>query len=307
MKRPLPPLNAIRAFHVAARHLNFSRAAEELGVTQGAISKQILILEDYIGTRLFERLPGGLELTTEGRSIRVALQPVFEALDETFSRFSRLPPRSNKVRISTVGSFAAQFLVPRLDRFQDTLPDIELELLTSARLVDFAREEIDLSVRYGPGGWNDVISKKLIEGRLVLVCAPRLLPQHGVVPDDLEGFINSQRRIQVFSNNEWRVWAEEMNMPNVMEKCPFIIEEFIVAIKAVWAAQGVALLPEILVRDSIAAGRMTLLSKMSLDWNQTFYIVHAPNASQRKVVKDVINWLEHEATQPSDTADFLWH
>src|SRR5579871_2921491 len=149
MNRALPPLNSIRAFEVAARHLNLTRAAEELGVTQGAISKQIISLEDYIGAQLFEREPGGLRLTNEGGSLKEAIQPAFIMLAEAFMRYSRRPPRSNVIRISTTSSLASQFLVPRLAEFRRAHPDVELEFMTTHRLVDLAREEFDLAVRYG--------------------------------------------------------------------------------------------------------------------------------------------------------------
>ncbi len=147
----LPPLNAVRAFHAASRHLNFSRAAEELGVTQGAISKQIIALEDHVGTRLFERLPGGLLLTNEGKSLKETIIPAFDMLGSAFSRFERRPPRASNFRIATVASFASNVFVSRLDAFRDAFPQLELEIIASDRLVDLEREEIDISIRYGRG------------------------------------------------------------------------------------------------------------------------------------------------------------
>jgi LysR family glycine cleavage system transcriptional activator len=152
MVKPLPPLNAVRAFEAASRHLNLSRAAEELGVTQGAISKQVIALEDFIGVQLFVREPGGLRLTNEGGSLKEAIAPAFTTLSEAFSRYSRRSPRSNVVRISTTASFASQFIVPRLQLFRDNFPDIDLEFITTIRLVDLAREEFDIAVRAGPVG-----------------------------------------------------------------------------------------------------------------------------------------------------------
>ena len=294
MKRPLPPLNSIRAFEAAARHLNFSRAAEELGVTQGAISKQILTLEDFIGTKLFERLPGGMELTQGGMYIRNAVTPVFEQLGQTFSRYSRRPPRSNIFRLSTVGSFAGQFLVPRLDKFAQDLPHIELELLTSARLVDFAREEIDLSVRYGAGGWDDVIYQKLVDGQLIPVCSPELLPANYTMAD-AASLMQRYRRIQIFTRNEWCSWFGKSGIDHEPLDNPFIIEEFVVALKAVLTGQGLGLMPDLLVNELVQSGRLARFSDVDLDWNQTFYLVHGPNAEKRPFVKDVMAWIKAEA------------
>jgi DNA-binding transcriptional LysR family regulator len=278
---------------VAARHLNFSRAAEEAGVTQGAISKQILLLEDYIGTKLFERLPGGLALTDEGRALRQTIGPAFEMLHQSFERYHRRPPRSNTCRISTLASFASEFLVPRLDAFEQKLPHIDLEILTSTRLVDFSREEVDLSVRYGPGGWDDVISSELVDGLLLPVCAPEIQQKRGDM--DIKSFICSTRRIQVFSNNEWRHYAEKIGIN--LEDAPdaFIIEDFVVAIGAVLSGQGVALVPEILTREYIKSGKLVAFCPDRIEWDQTYYITHAPNADRRPIVRDTIKWLRDEA------------
>ena len=294
MPRPLPPLNSIRAFETAARHLNFSRAAEELGVTQGAISKQILLLESYIGHKLFERLPGGLELTDEGNRLRINISPVFRTLEENFERYSRRPPRSNVVRISTLGSFAAEFLVPRLDRFEEALPDITLEILTSNRLVDFAREEIDFAVRFGAGGWSDVVAKELVKGVLVPVCSPALLARN---PGGVKALIENERRIQVFTNNEWNALAHEHNIDlsaSTPAPCPFIIEDFFVAISAAVAGQGLALLPEILTRYYVEKGKLAIFDDARMPTKQTYYITHAPNADRKPNVKQVIDWLRAE-------------
>ncbi|NNC38548.1 MAG: LysR family transcriptional regulator [Acidimicrobiales bacterium] len=297
MARPLPPLNSIRAFEIAARHLNFSRAAEEAGVTQGAISKQILLLEDYIGSKLFERLPGGLALTDEGRMLRLSVAPAFQLLEQSFERYSRRSPRSNVCRLSTLGSFAAEFLVPRLDDFERDCPHISLEILTSNRLVDFAREELDLSVRYGPGGWDDVVATELVPGELIPVCSPELFVKRGDL--ELKSFMNGSRRIQVFSNNEWRAWGEKIGI-DIIEHAPspFIIEDFVVAISAARSGQGLALIPELIARKHIKNGSLVAFCRDRLDWEQTYYITHAPNADNQPIVRDVINWLREQAKKP---------
>jgi DNA-binding transcriptional LysR family regulator len=295
MARSLPPLNSIRAFEVAAQHLNFTRAAEELGVTQSAVSKQISILEDYIGARLFERLPGGLGLTLEGRTLKESISPAFTMLNDAFARFSRRPPRSTIFRLATVASFAAQFLVPRLDAFAKSMPDVELEILTSDRVVDFEREEIDLSIRYGPGDWDGLITSALVPGMLAPVCAPELIA--GREADDLAVFVSSVRRIQIFSNDEWRVWQGVTGIDLADAPRPIIMEHFMVAAQAVLAGQGIALIPEIIVRDQIADGCLRLFSPTHVPWSDTFHITHLPNADRRPMVRDVIEWLKREAAE----------
>ncbi|GJL93670.1 MAG: LysR family transcriptional regulator [Hyphococcus sp.] len=287
MVRSLPPLNAARAFEVAARHKNFSRAAEELGVTQGAVSKQIISLEEFIGAQLFERLPDGLVLTVEGRELASALTPAFDKLSDAFARYSRRAPRSRRFRLATVASFASQFMIPRLDVFEKDLPGIELEILTSDRAVDLAREEIDLSVRFGGGEWSGLVSTELVSGTLVPVCAPSLQ----VKEKSAENILSTTRRLQVFANNEWRKWEKETGATITDASPPFIMEHFLVAMQAVLAGQGVAILPEIIVRDHISTGAMVQFAA-EIEWQDTFHLAHLPNAERRPMVRDVIEWLK---------------
>lgn len=291
----MPPLNAIRAFEVAARHLNLSRAAEELGVTQGAISKQVIALEDFIGAKLFERLPSGLSLTKEGRSLRDLLTPAFDNLELAFQRFSRRPPRSNIVRLATVASFASQSIVPLLDNFEDALPHIELEILTSDRVVDLAREEIDFSVRYGSGDWAGLVTQKLVPGRLAPVCAPRLLARFD--GGDLASLVANTRRIQVFSQNEWDNWAKAEGVDTASAPRPFIMEHFLVALKAALAGQGLALLPEVFTPQFVAEGRLVRFSAAPIEWHETFYVAHVAGADRKPHVREVIDWLHDNVGQ----------
>ncbi len=292
MVKPLPPLNAVRAFEAASRHLNLSRAADELGVTQGAISKQVIALEDFIGVQLFVREPGGLRLTNEGGSLKEAIAPAFTTLSEAFQRYSRRAPRSNVVRISTTASFASQVLVPRLGLFRDRFPDIDLEFITTIRLVNLTREEFDIAVRYGPGQWDGLIAIPAADPVLIPVCTPEVLVQGG---GDLAMLLAKARRIQCSVYNEWREWAQIETFD--LSKVPpaMVIEEFQVALTAALAGQGLALLPEVLVRDRLKRGELVTFSSARVKTEYNFFIVHTPHAHRRPVVPQVIEWLKREA------------
>lgn len=285
MKTKLPPLNAIRAFHAAARHLNLSRAAEDLGVTQSAISKQVIALEDFIGARVFERLPGGLELTEQGKSLRTSIDPAFDLLETAFIHHSRRPPRSNRCRVSTLASFAATILAPRMQDFRAHFPDMELDVLTSDRLIDLEREEIDFSIRYGAGNWDDLVSIQLAPGRLIPVCKP------GMVHDTpLEKDLSGCRRIQMFSSDEWRVWSKKTGREVSDSTDAFFLEDFLVALRMTEEGQGIALLPEPIVADAIADGRLEAFSDAALDWPQTYYIVHRQGGKPARQTREIIDW-----------------
>jgi DNA-binding transcriptional LysR family regulator len=292
MAKLMPPLNAIRAFEAASRHLNLSRAAEELGVTQGAISKQVIALEDFIGAQLFIREPGGLQLTTEGGNLKEAIKPAFGMLAQAFSRYSRRAPRSNVVRISTLASFASQFLVPRLSEFKEHYPDIELEFLTSQRLVDFSREEVDIGVRYGSGQWDGAVSEKLVDGVLVAVCTREL---HAQSKGDVMRLFELARRIQHTSYNEWGKWGEMAGIDLGVVRPTFVIEDFLVAMRAVAIGEGVALMPELLVRDQLTSGELVEFSRVRTPTDYTYHLAYAPSADRRESVRNVIAWLRGEA------------
>jgi DNA-binding transcriptional LysR family regulator len=292
MARSLPPLNAIRAFEVASRHLNLSRAAEELGVTQGAISKQVIALEEFIGIQLFIRDSTGLQLTAEGGNLKEAIAPAFTTLSDAFARYSRRPPRSNTIRISTVASFASQFLVPRLTKFAERFPGCELEFLTSIRVVDLAREEFDIAVRYGPGDWDGVVATPLSDGLLIPVCAPQLMQR---AAGDLATLLAGNRRIQSAAWNEWRAWSEAAGLPIATVMPTFAMEEFSVALAGALAGEGLALAPDVLVKDRLSRGELVQFSPVTVKTGYAYHVAHTSSALRRAVVRDVIAWLREEA------------
>ena len=292
MAKSLPPLNAVRAFEAASRHLNLSRAAEELGVTQGAISKQVIALEDFIGRQLFERESGGLQLTDEGHNLKESIRPAFTLLGEAFARYSRRAPRSNACRLSTVASFAAQFLVPRMASFHETHPGVELVFVTSFRLVDFSREEVDLAVRYGPGEWEGVVSTKLVEGAFLPVCTPEhCRAAHG----DVRTLMQTVRRLQNSTFNEWLPLAEAEGIDLGALPPSYMVEDFLVCARAVVSGMGLAMMPEVLVRDHVRRGELVVFSKSQVKTDYSFYLCHTVAAARRPIVQDVIAWLKAEA------------
>ena len=292
MARPLPPLNSVRAFEAASRHLSFSRAADELGVTQGAISKHVIALEDFIGAQVFVRSPNGLSLTQEGYTLMEALRPAFAMMADAFAHYHRRSPRSNVCRIATIASFASQFLVPRLPHFRELHPDIEIEFITSIRLIDLEREEADVAVRYGLGQYKNLVSTRLVKGILIPVCSPDLLKQHGT---DLDGLLSSSRRIQTAGYNEWRDWSKEAGVDLSSTAPAYVIEDFLVAIKALVTGQGLALLPQILVRDQVDNGELVQFSAVPLPVEHTYHIAHTVASARRPFVQSVVSWLQDSA------------
>ena len=175
MSRRLPPLNALRAFEAAARHLSFTRAASELNVTQAAISHQIKTLEEHLGLPLFRRLNRALMLTDEGQSLFPAVRDALDGLAEAIARL-RAGETGGTLTVSTLPSFAVKWLVPRMSHFQDRHPDIDLRISAKEYLVDFTRDGIDVAIRFGRGDWPGVRAEWMADEELTPVCSPSLLP-----------------------------------------------------------------------------------------------------------------------------------
>ena len=182
MRRSLPPLNALRSFDAAARHQSFTRAAEELCVTQGAVSHQIKALESELGVQLFKRRRNGLIITDAGRDYLAVVHDVFDRLELGTDRLLQRQ-RSGTIIVSTSPDFAAKWLVARLGRFAEAHPEIELRLSATMHHVDFAQEEVDLAIRHGNGNWPGLDAVNLTAEELFPVCSPSLMT-------NVAGFMN---------------------------------------------------------------------------------------------------------------------
>ena len=188
-RRRLPPLNALRAFEAAARHLNFSRAADELAVTPGAVSQQIQNLEDYVGAALFKRTPKGLLLTDAAQTALPALREAFDRLAEAASLLTAAVD-GRRLTVTVAPSFAAKWLVPRLGRFEEQHPQVDVWLSAGMEIVDFASGEIDLAIRYGTGRYPGLEVVKLMSETVIPVASPAFLEANPLdTPADLANHI----------------------------------------------------------------------------------------------------------------------
>lgn len=252
--RRLPPLSSLRAFEAAARHRSFKRAAEELGVTPTAISHQISTLEDHLRVRLFERRTRQIVLTAEAESLFPALRDGFDAFTQVIGRLTAARSRP-KVTISATTAFTAKWLVPRVARFQQAHPDIDLQLHASDAVVDLNAKAADLAIRYGYGPYPGLIAEPLFADCF----APVVNPVLGVrTRNDLREatLIHfAWKRVDPV-NPTWAAWfrAAGSEMPQSVSQLTFSDESH--AIQAAVAGQGAALLSLALVADELAAGRL---------------------------------------------------
>ena len=195
-------LNTLRAFDAAARHLNFTRAAGELCVTQAAVSHQVKALEDHIGRALFRRTARGLVLTDEGVALAPTVADSFARIERQLDACKAGGPME-VLTVGVVGTFAVGFLLERLSRFRAEHPRIELRLLTHNNKVDLSAESLDYAIQFGDGAWRSVQADHIMAAPLSPLCAPSLLDQLQQ-PDDLR----TQRLLRSYRSLDWQVWLQ---------------------------------------------------------------------------------------------------
>lgn len=290
MALTLPSLNGLRAFEAAARHLSFTRAATELNVTQTAISHQICRLEEQLGMSLFERRTRELRLTREAASYLPAVQAAFDELRQATARLQR-PNRDALLTVSTTASLAAKWLVTRVAAFQDANPGIEVRITTSAHLVDFRREEIDMAVRYGRGHWPGLRAHWLMAEDIFPVCSPALLhaPKPLRQPADLA---HHTLLHTTASREDWQLWLTAAGLPtSIAARRGLSFDQGFMAVQAAVDGLGVALGRTRFVEADIAAGRLVVPFDLALPADAGFYIVAPEETADTPKIALFHDWL----------------
>jgi DNA-binding transcriptional LysR family regulator len=286
----LPSLNALAAFEAAARHLSLTRAAAELCVTPGAVSKQVKTLEDQIGRPLFLRLHRALELTPEGHAVFHSLKDAFERVSGTIRQVGRMgSPRT--VTVGTTMAFAQLWLMPRLGDFWTAHQDIVIDHVISDRTQETARTGIDLRVRYGDGAWPEETSALLFGDRIVAVASPGFLARHKVRSvQDLSGLpLLSVEGVDW----TWTTWADFLRLTGAAYRKLNVrrFNSYVIALQAAQAGQGVALGWLSLIRPLLARKLLAQASAAEVAAPQSFYLTWAarqPLSQEAEVLRD---WL----------------
>ena len=270
MARRLPPLNALRAFEAAARYQSFTRAAEELCVTQGAVSHQVKALEAELGVKLFNRERQRLLITDAGREYMAVLR---DAFDRIAAGTERLLQRQSAgvLTVSTSPDFAAKWLVHRLGRFAELHPEIDLRVSATLHHVDFAREDVDLAIRHGDGNWPGLEATRLCTEELFAVCSPKLLAKRARLkkPEDL-------LKLPLLHLDDRKVWARWLEAAGVANPEPSqgpILNRASMVIDAAVDGQGVALARTTLAAWDLINGRLVQPFPATLRTAKTYWIV----------------------------------
>jgi LysR family glycine cleavage system transcriptional activator len=298
MARRLPPLNALRAFEASARLGSFVAAATELHVSPAAVSQQVRRLEQYLDTTLFNRLARGLVLTEEGRDYLPELTAGFALLGESTARV-RAQRTGGVLTLTTLAAFANGWLLPRLARFRERAPRIEVVVRTSRSISDFKREDIDLAIRFGPAPGRGLHGELLCGEELFPVASPQLFGG-GRVPDTLAGLAGFPLLHDVDAHPEqpwmsWRAWFERAGLDAAAGDRGLQFSDSIVLISAAIAGLGVALGRSPHVGPMLERGQLLRVTQDAWRAPWSYFLIAPPAHFRRPVVRAFVDWAHEEA------------
>jgi LysR family glycine cleavage system transcriptional activator len=290
----LPSLNALRAFVAAGRHLSFTRAADELHVTQGAVSRLVKQLEADLGVSLFSRGPRGLELTEAGAAYLPPLTEAFERIQAATKLITRSTRPANRLAITMLPTFAMRWFMPRLADFHQLNPEIAVDVTSADRPVDFATEPVDVGIQYGPpapgGNWSaELHAEFLFPETVTLVASPALLKSK-----PLQKAEDVKRHVLLMHSTRPEAWAEwfaSAGLKGNASRGP-AFEHFFMSIEAAVNGLGLALVPEFFVVQELRDGRLVEpLPKLRLQRPGGYYLLCLKGREREPAIRGFRNWL----------------
>jgi LysR family glycine cleavage system transcriptional activator len=307
MKRRFPSLNALRSFEAAARHLSFSAAAEELNVTQAAVSRQIKLLENDLGTPLFHRLVRAVELTDAGARLFPQVRDAFNQLEAAANQVWG-NKGSGVLTISVLPTFSVKWLMPRLLDFSELHPEIEVHLINSIAPVDFDRAEVDLAIRVGSTvlkastasqvgidlvmvrGSEPLTYQELLPDQMIAVCSPRYLDAHGPIAtvEDLA------RVTLVHVATRQKAWGDfftAINWQVTPDHEGPAYGHFFLAVQAAIEGRGVAVVPQILVETDIRAGLLVQALPHKIQSSGAYYLIGRESGWKQSKIRTFREWI----------------
>lgn len=291
LSNKLPPLNALRAFEVTARRLNFRLAAEDMFLTQGAVAQQVRHLEETLGVKLFNRLPRGLSLTEIGATYYVEIQ---KSLEIIALATEKLQKKSSEITISTTPSLASKWLIPHLANFQRAFPHLDLKIVATEKVSSFTQGDADLAIRLTKPPFDKSISASLLFPMDVyMVCSPQHQQAHFHSLQDLAN--------QVFLHDAHDLWSpfiQSLALPIAIDTSKGLrFNQTALAIDAAITGQGIALASDPLVTNDISQGRLVKPFDIHLQQALGYYLVFPKEDAEKPHLKAIANWIMAEAKQ----------
>ncbi|MDR5609150.1 MULTISPECIES: transcriptional regulator GcvA [unclassified Arsenophonus] len=303
MSKCMPPLNALRVFDAAAHHLSFTKAAEELFVTQAAISHQIKGLENFLGLKLFRRRNRSLLLTEEGQSYYLDIKEIFSSLREATRKLQALSAKG-ALTVSLLPSFAIQWLVPRLSSFNRAYPDIDVRIQAVDHEGAKMADDVDVAIFYGYGNWPGLRTDRLYAEYLIPVCAPALLA--GRYPLKKPQDLIHHTLLHDSSRRDWQAYARQLSLQDIInvEQGP-IFSHSAMVIQAAIHGQGIALINNVMTKNELDTGRLVCPFNDVLVSKKAFYLVCHDNQAELGKIAAFRQWILAKAASEQQKWGFV--
>lgn len=297
-RRGLPPLGALVIFEAAARRQSFTRAAEDLGVTQAAVSRQVRVLENALGLALFERTHRGIELTAQGRLLSATMSESLGQIAATVERISE-GARHEELAVAATVAFSQLWLVPRLARFREANPDTRLVLLAQDSEADISRDDADVAIRYGDGGWKDGRVVVLFADSVYPVCSPGYLGGHPVpvCVDDLRGHALISAHPRRADWLDWAGWFTAFGLAGSRFDTLLTCNSYADAVQAAVVGEGIALGWHRLVAPLVQEGALVRVTPEIWQTREGYHLVLDRERRQRPAVAGFLNWIRTAAAE----------
>jgi LysR family transcriptional regulator, glycine cleavage system transcriptional activator len=291
-RRFVPSLSALVAFESSARLGSFTRAAEELSLTQGAISRQIKLLEDQLGITLFERIRQRIVLTEAGTFYATEIRHALDRFASATAQAMSFRAQGGILRLGMLPTFGTRWLIPRLPHFFSLNRSVTINFSSHIRQVDFQRDFLDAAIHFGEPRWPGVIMHKLAGEELIVVASPRLVKREKIKkPADLERIT---LLIQATRPEAWKVWAEHMGLALVEPPSALVFEQFAMVQQAAVAELGAALVPKILVQQELEAGDLVALFNESIIDTKSYFLAYPRERANYPPLVAFRDWLLSE-------------
>jgi LysR family transcriptional regulator, glycine cleavage system transcriptional activator len=296
MARRIPPLNPLRVFEVVARTQNLTVAARELHVSQSAVSRQIGVLETYLGVELFRRERYGVILTRIGRSYAEQVVPAFEAIATATEKLTKVTSQGS-LRVRTYTTFAAKWLIPRLPDFKMKYPDIEVRITNAVPEVDFDRDGVDVAIQFGDGHWPRNNTDLLFHDEIEPVCSPAYL-KHEVRKQNAEALLSKRLLVSQYRRTDWDDWLEANGLQDqstLAERMSF--SSSILTWQAALDGLGVAIGQTALLLPELESGQLVRPFNRPLRRSKSHYLVRPQVQRESRKVMAFRDWLLASAAQ----------
>lgn len=290
MKRLLPSLTALQFFDAAVRHMSFTRAARELEVTQSAVSRQIAQLEDHLGRRLFRRDKQRLTLTEAGEAYAAAVRHLLDEAEGATLQLMAYGSGGGVLTVALLPTFGSRWLVPRLADFTARHPDIQLNLVSTVRIFDFADSGIDVAIHFGAEAWPGAVCHRLMGETVVPVGSPALLSGRAPLerPEDVARFTLLQHATRP---EAWHEWLLACGVEGIDGRVGPRFEQIYMVIQAAIAGLGLAVLPQFLIQEELASGRLLVAVDRPVTSDRAYYLVHPERKADLHRVIAFRDWL----------------